>query len=298
METKHAVIISDVLDCLKRIPNDSIQLIIADPPYNIDIAEWDSYDNYIEWASRWIEESYRVLSRTGNLILFGGFQFENAGRGDLFELVHYIRSQTQLKLVNVIIWYYKNGISARRFFSNRHEEIMWFAKTKKYTFNLDDIRIKYDDATLELYKRDKRLNPENLKKGKNPTNVWEISRLNSNSLERVGHPTQKPYAIIERLVKGLSSEGDMVMDIFAGSAISTRVCIETGRNSISCDKDLKTLEYANEQLKRCKNKDYLYTNDITHFFFFFLLHHLGELFSNRLAREKIMHQTGYCESGK
>ena len=265
METKHAVIICDVLDCLKQIPDNSIQLIIADPPYNIDIAEWDSYDNYIEWASQWIEESYRVLSKTGNLVLFGGFQFENAGRGDLFELVHYIRSHTQLKLVNVIIWYYKNGISARRFFSNRHEEIMWFAKTKKYTFNLDDIRVKYDDATLELYKRDKRLNPDNLEKGKNPTNVWEISRLNSNSLERVGHPTQKPYAIIERLVRGLSSEGDTVMDLFAGSTISTRVCIEAGRNSISCDKDSKTLEYANEQLARCTTRDFVYSNDISYF---------------------------------
>lgn len=266
METKHVVVISDVLDCLKQIPDNSIQLIIADPPYNIDIAEWDSYDNYIEWASQWIEEAYRVLARTGNLVLFGGFQFENVGRGDLFELVHYIRSCTQLKLVNVIIWYYKNGISARRFFSNRHEEIMWFAKTKKYTFNLDDIRIKYDAETLELYKRDKRLNPENLNKGKNPTNVWEISRLNSNSLERVGHPTQKPYAIIERLVKGLSSEGDTVLDMFAGSAISTRVCIETGRNSISCDKDPTTLEYANEQLKRCINKNFMYTNDIAQYY--------------------------------
>ena len=81
----------------------------------------------------------------------------------------------------------------------------------------------------------------------------------------MGHPTQKPYAIIERLVRGLSSEGDTVMDLFAGSAISTRVCIEAGRNSISCDKDSKTLEYANEQLARCTTRDFVYSNDISYF---------------------------------
>lgn len=135
------------------------------------------------------------FKKTGNIVIFGGFQFENPNRADLLELVHYIRNHTEFKLVNVIIWYYKNGITARRFYANRHEEIMWFAKSKKYTFNLDDVRFKYDDETLELYKKDKRLKLESLLKGKNPTNVWEISRLNSNSQERVRHPTQKPQQI-------------------------------------------------------------------------------------------------------
>lgn len=247
IEPRHAVIIDDTVNILKALPDDSVQLIIADPPYNIDIAEWDSYDDYVKWASEWINESFRVLKKTGNLIIFGGFQFDNSGRGDLLELVHYIRHSTKFRLVNVIIWYYKNGISARRFFSNRHEEIMWFSKTKKYIFNLDDIRIKYDDETLKLYKKDKRLNHSNLEKGKNPTNVWEISRLNSNSLERVGHPTQKPKAIIERIVKSMSNENDIVLDLFAGSAITINVCTELNRKSINCDIDPMTLEYASLQ---------------------------------------------------
>lgn len=264
METQHTVVISDVVECLKRLPDESVQLIIADPPYNIDIAEWDNYDNYIEWAQDWIQECYRVLKKTGNLVIFGGFQFENSGRGDLLELVHYIRNNTKFKLVNVIIWYYKNGISARRFYSNRHEEIMWFAKTNKYKFNLDDVRVKYDPETLELYKRDKRLNPANLEKGKNPTNVWEISRLNSNSLERVGHPTQKPEAIITRIVRSMSDQGDLVLDIFAGSAITFKVCVQEGRDSICCDKSAEVLQYAEKQMNRIKNQeaDYAYSNDL------------------------------------
>lgn len=252
MDTKHKIVISDVLECLKKIPDESIQLIVADPPYNIDIADWDYCDDYIEWAAQWINEAYRVLKKTGNIVIFGGFQFENRNRADLLELVHYIRNNTEFKLINVIIWYYKNGITARRFYANRHEEIMWFAKSKKYIFNLDEVRIKYDEETLELYKKDKRLKLENLLKGKNPTNVWEISRLNSNSKERVGHPTQKPQQIIERIVKSMSDQGDMVLDIFAGSAITLKVCIENGRNSISCDKDIMLKEYVEKQLMMIK----------------------------------------------
>lgn len=261
METQHTVIVSDVVECLRQLPDESVQLIIADPPYNIDIAEWDNYDNYIEWAQDWIQECYRVLKKTGNIVIFGGFQFENSGRGDLLELVHYIRNNTNFKLVNVIIWYYKNGISARRFFSNRHEEIMWFAKTNKYKFNLDDVRVKYDLATLELYKRDKRLNPANLEKGKNPTNVWEISRLNSNSLERVGHPTQKPEAIIKRIVRSMSDKGDLVLDIFAGSAVTFKVCVEEERNSVCCDKSTELLKYSEKQKDRLKKSNCVYTCD-------------------------------------
>lgn len=265
-KNRQAIIVSDVVECLKQLPDESVQLIIADPPYNIDIAEWDNYENYTEWASQWINESFRILKNTGNMVIFGGFQFENSGRGDLLELVHYIRNHTDFKLVNVIIWYYRNGISARRFYSNRHEEIMWFAKSTKYIFNLDDVRVKYDPETLELYKRDKRLNPENLEKGKNPTNVWEISRLNSNSLERVGHPTQKPEAIIERLVRSMSNKGDLVLDIFAGSAVTLKVCIEQERESIGCDISPDVLKYAELQRKKVQNCSYTYLNDVSSFF--------------------------------
>lgn len=261
MNTKHKIYVDDILNCLKKLPDESVQLIIADPPYNIDIAEWDSYDDYIEWASEWIHEAYRVLKKTGNIVIFGGFQFENPNRADLLELVHYIRNYTELNLVNVIIWYYKNGITARRFFANRHEEIMWFAKSRKYVFNLDDVRIKYDEETLNLYKRDKRLKFENLLKGKNPTNVWEISRLNSNSRERVGHPTQKPQQIIERIVKSMSDPGDVVLDMFAGSAITLKVCIENDRDSILCDCDSTLKSNVEKQIKKLK-ENYKYKVEI------------------------------------
>jgi site-specific DNA-methyltransferase (adenine-specific) len=134
-------------------------------------------------------------------------------------------------------------MSAHRFFANRHEEAIWLSKTNKYFFDLDSVRVPFDEATKELYKKDKRLIAENIDKGKNPTNVWEIGRLNGNSVERVGHPTQKPLELIRRFVKGLSYPGSLVLDFFAGSGTTGRVCIEESRNSILVDSDPQMLEY-------------------------------------------------------
>lgn len=174
--------------------------------------------------------------------------------------MHYLRHKTNLLFVNLIIWYYKTGMGAHRFFSNRHEEILWYAKTKKYYFNLDSVRIPFDERTKEMYKRDKRLNPVSIEKGKNPTNVWQIERLISNSWERVGHPTQKPLEVIRRLVKGLSYPGSLVLDFFAGSGTTGRVCIEENRHSILVDNDPKTLNYFNKHIEKMKLKFNMFVN--------------------------------------
>src|ERR1051325_2757085 len=175
--TIHAVQIADCCDLLRQIPSGSIQLIICDPPYNINLAEWDNLRDYTQWASVWLKESERVLADTGSIAIFGGLQYQSeAGTGDLLDILMHMRSNSEMLLANLIIWYYANGMSAHRFFANRHEEIAWFAKTRKYTFNLDAVRIPFDEATKAMYLRDKRLNPESVAKGKNPTNVWKIGR--------------------------------------------------------------------------------------------------------------------------
>lgn len=206
--------IMDCCDFLKQIPDKSVQLICIDPPYNLELAAWDIYDNYIEWASKWIDEAYRVLSDSGSIVIFGGIQFRDVKSGDIIDIIQYVRHHTKFKLINTIIWHYKNGMSANRYFANRHEEAIWLAKTNNYYFDLDSVRVQYSDEQLALALKDKRLNPENTMKGKNPTNVWEIGRLNGNSKERVGHPTQKPVEIIDRFIKSLSYPGSVVLDFF------------------------------------------------------------------------------------
>ena len=249
-ETVHAVFSSDCLDVLREIPDNSVQLIICDPPYNILMADWDEHSDYLEWARHWLHEAKRVLADSGNLVIFGGLQYQGeAGSGDLLSLIHEIRAKKLFNLVNLIIWNYPNGMGAQRFFANRHEEIVWFTKSTKYFFDLDAVREPFDEITKREYLKDKRLRPESIEKGKNPSNVWRIGRLNGNSLERVGHPTQKPIALIERIVKSLSWEGSVVLDFFAGSAVTSRVCIEQRRHSISVDRDPIIVEYFKQHMR-------------------------------------------------
>lgn len=253
-KTIHAIFTEDSVKFLKKIPDSSVQLILIDPPYNLDLDYWDTYDNYLEWAKQWLDEIFRILSDTGNCVIFGGFQYQDLKKGDLLEVLHYTRHHTKLRFVNLVIWYYKNGMSAHRFFANRHEEAIWLSKTKKYYFDLDSVRVPYTEEQKKAALRDKRLIPENVEKGKNPTNVWEIGRLNGNSKERVGHPTQKPIELIRRFVRGLSYEGSTVLDFFGGSGTTGRVCIEEGRNSIMIDTDDKIFSYFDEHIKNMDSK--------------------------------------------
>ncbi|WP_024511757.1 site-specific DNA-methyltransferase [Bradyrhizobium sp. ARR65] len=247
--TSHIIAVEDCLTLLRGIPSGSIQLVICDPPYNINVAAWDDRTHYVDWAGQWLSEVERVLAPSGNFALFGGLQYQGeAGSGDLISLIGWMRQHSTMLLANLIIWNYPNGMSAHRFFANRHEEIAWFAKSPKYYFDLDAVRTKLDAKTLARYKRDKRLNPDHLDKGINPTNVWKIPRLNGNSRERVGHPTQKPKRLIERLVCALSYPGSTVLDFFAGSGVTSRVAIETRRHSISADADAMFPSYFGRHL--------------------------------------------------
>lgn len=248
--SEHVVVVRDCLELLAELPDASVQLILCDPPYNIRMADWDERGDYLHWAARWLAEAERVLAPTGSLALFGGLQFQaEAGSGDLLTLLSHLRQVESLRLVNLIVWNYPNGMSAQRFFANRHEEIAWLAKSGDYYFDLDSVREPYDEATRQAYLRDKRLRPESVEKGRNPTNVWQMKRLNGNARERVGHPTQKPRAVIRRLIRALSYPGSVVLDFFAGSAVTARVAMEERRHSVSSDRDPAVLDHLRQQLE-------------------------------------------------
>lgn len=253
-KTIHSTVTMDCCEFLAQLPDKSVQLIVCDPPYNIQLAHWDSHQDYLAWASRWLAEAERVLSESGSIAIFGGLQYQTeAGSGDLLTLLSHLRKSSQMRLVNLIIWNYPNGMGAHRFFASRHEEIAWFAKSKNYYFDLDAVREKFDEETKKAYMRDKRLRPESIEKGKNPSNVWKMMRLNGNSKERVGHPTQKPRAVIQRLIRALSFPGSVVLDFFAGNGVTARVAIEEGRHSISCDLDPQMKIYLGKQVESLRN---------------------------------------------
>jgi site-specific DNA-methyltransferase (adenine-specific) len=254
--TTHSVVQSDCLELLARIPSESVQLIVCDPPYNINMADWDDRPDYLHWAREWLRESERVLADSGSLVIFGGLQYQGeAGSGDLLTLMSDLRQHSGMRLVNLIVWNYPQGMGAHRFFAGRHEEIVWFAKTSRYFFDLDAVREPFGANEKARYLKDKRLRTESIEKGKNPGNVWRIARLNGNSKERVGHPTQKPREIIQRLVRGLSYEGSTVLDFFAGSGVTTAVAIAERRHSISGDVDASLPEYLKLHLSAMAGDD-------------------------------------------
>ncbi len=240
-------LIGDVVDQLALIPSASVRLIICDPPYNIQLADWDQHTHYADWCVRWLTECQRILLPNGSLALFGGMQYQSEQGGDLLDLIPILRQQLGMRLVNMIIWNYPNGMSAHRFFANRHEEIAWFTNGKNYVFNLDAVREPYDEKTKQAYYRDQRLRKETIDKGRNPTNVWQIPRLHAQSKERTGHPTQKPRALIRRLMLALSNQGDLVVDPFAGSGVTLRVAAELGRQAVGIDRASQLHQYVNHQ---------------------------------------------------
>jgi site-specific DNA-methyltransferase (adenine-specific) len=101
--TTHTVAVADALDVLRKIPDNSIQLVICDPPYNINVASWDDMVHYVDWAGKWIREVERVLSDSGNFVLFGGLQYQGeAGSGDLLSLISWMKCCSRILLFGII----------------------------------------------------------------------------------------------------------------------------------------------------------------------------------------------------
>src|SRR5262245_22120207 len=103
--TSHIVAVGDCLESLRTIPDQSIQLVICDPPYNTSVAAWDDLEHYVDWAGRWLREVERVLKPSGNFVLFSGLQYQDeAGSGDLLSLMSWMRQHSKMRLANLIIW--------------------------------------------------------------------------------------------------------------------------------------------------------------------------------------------------
>lgn len=240
----------DCLEGMKLIPDESIDLIIADPPYNIEIrgSEWDKVENFIEWSEKLNDEYLRVLKPTGNLFIYGTFPIKTfTYEGDISDIYLNLRKRNVMR--EVIIWYYKTGNTSKYYYPSRYDVILWAVKSKDYTFNVDAVRIPYDEVILNKYKKDKRLNHETLEKGKIPDNVWIINRVNGSAKEKVDHPSQKPLEICERIIKGHSNEGDIVLIPFCGSGSECVSSKMLNRKFIAFETEPKYIQIANQRLE-------------------------------------------------
>lgn len=212
----------EAIEKLKELANDSVDLIIADPPYNLNKdygnkSDSKSFDEYINFTKEWTTEATRILKPTGTIYVFMGFRF-------ISYLYQILENDNFLYFNNWICWFYTQGIGKKKGFSPRHDDILMFTKSKDFTFNLDDVRVpqKYYRSINNM-------------RGANPGDVWEFSHIHYCQENRQNHPTQKPEGLMERMILASSNENDLVIDPFAGSGTTLRVCQQLNRNCLGIE---------------------------------------------------------------
>ena len=217
----------DILKGINKIPDNFFDLIVADPPYCLGKNYGNNSDQlkpkeYLEWSKNWVDVVIPKLKNTGSFYIFLSWQYSP----EIFS-----HMKTKLLMINEIIWDRRvpsMGGSTRKF-SSVHDNIGFFAKTKRYYFNIDSVRIPYDAETKRLRTRSIFVGKKWLEIGYNPKDLWSNSRIHAEDPEREDHPTQKPLEIIERIIKASSPLGGKVLDPFMGSGTTAIACKKLSR---------------------------------------------------------------------
>ncbi|HOQ32591.1 MAG TPA: DNA methyltransferase [Candidatus Hydrogenedens sp.] len=243
--------LGDCIKIMQNMPDNCIDLVFADPPFNIGI-KYDvhndnmPYEEYYNWSMQWISECYRLLKKNGSIYIAIGDEF--AGE------ISIILKKTGFYFRNWIIWYYTFGQNQRKKFNRAHTHILYFTKDKeKFTFNDKDIRI---PSARQIVYRDKRANPI----GKIPDDVWQFSRVCGTFKERIGsHPCQMPEDLLELIIKTSSNMGDIILDPFGGTGTTSAVAKKLNRKYITIEISKKyyeiILKRLNGEIKEMKKNN-------------------------------------------
>lgn len=236
MKNNIQLVNGDAIETMRSLESGSFDLIIADPPYNLkkdygNQSDSKSFEEYIDFTSQWTRQASRLLKPSGTLYVFMGFRF-------ISYLYQILEREQQLRFNNWICWYYTQGMGKRKGFSPRHDDILMFTKSDKFTFNLDAIRIPQ-----------KSYRSVNNMRGANPGDVWEFSHVHYCQENRQAHPTQKPEGLIERMVLASSHETDAVLDPFAGSGTTLRVCQQLRRSCLGIELNPDYVQMARNRLE-------------------------------------------------
>jgi bstYI methyltransferase len=257
----------DSFKLLKKIPDNSVNMIISSPPYCMG-KEYESLTDdeksFIDKHKIILPEVVRILKKGGSLCWQIGYHVKNSEVIPLDILVYNIimefnsnfSKNEKMKLRNRIIWTFGHGLHSKKRLSGRHEIILWFTKGDEYTFNLDDIRIPQKYPGKTHHKGEKKGKISGNPNGKNPSDVWrelvedvwDIPNVKFNHPEKTAHPCQFPSAIPIRLVKALTNVGDIVMDPFMGSGTSAIASIITDRNFIGVELNNNYFEITKQRI--------------------------------------------------
>jgi len=242
----------DCLNLLKSIPDESVQLIVTSPPYNIG-KEYEKkldLDLYLEQQAQVIGECVRALSPTGSICWQVGNYVDKGAIIPLDTILYPIFSGLGLRMRNRIIWHFEHGLHCSRRFSGRYETIIWFTKSDEYTFNLDPVRVPQKYPGKKYFKGPKAGQYSSNPLGKNPGDLWIIPNVKSNHVEKTEHPCQFPVELIERLVLSLTDEGDWVLDPFLGTGTSIIAAIRHKRRGAGAETVPKYIEIARQRIQQ------------------------------------------------
>jgi site-specific DNA-methyltransferase (adenine-specific) len=252
------ILTGDCLRVLAELPEASVDLAFADPPFNIGY-EYDVYDDrkakadYLAWTEKWLRAVRRVLKPTGSFYVAIGDEYAAETKVRLDEM--------GLTLRNWIVWHYTFGVHCTKKFSRSHAHIFYYVvDPKRFTFHADAVRV--PSARQTTY-ADKRANPrgrlpddtwvlrpqEDARLFPSDSDTWYVSRVCGTFRERKGHPCQMPEAVLERIVRASSNPGDLVLDPFSGSGTTLAVARRLGRHYLGIELSEQYAEQTRRRLE-------------------------------------------------
>jgi len=238
---------ANCFDILPKIPDESVDLVVTDPPYGINYDKWDKLDDFISFTDIWIKECFRILKSTGTMWSFMNY-------GNIFNFVPILRKYGNVHLENWVIWARQKGRGSSKHLKSQREDIFHTTKSDKFTWNnlkvLREVAWPYrkngEPRGWFLDEFGKRVRWTGL------GNVWVYTApfWGSKDDKRM-HSAQKPLLLIERLILLSSNEKDVVLDPFSGSGTTAVACNNLNRNFICVEKDK---EYYNSSVRRLERE--------------------------------------------
>ncbi len=233
----HKIYQGDAIEILQNnIENNSVDLIFVDPPYNIGKNfngrkdKWKSDEDYLNWCYQWIDLLLKKLKKTGSLYIMTSTQF----------IPHFdIYLRDKIEILSRIVWSYdSSGVQAKNYYGSMYEPILFCVKDRNnYTFNSDEILVEAKTGSKRKLIDYRKNPPQPYNTKKVPGNVWNYPRVRYRMAEYENHPTQKPIALLERIIKASTNEGDIVLDPFSGTFTTSYVAKKLKRKSIGIEID-------------------------------------------------------------
>ena len=244
----------DAVAYMKTLKSGSVDLIFADPPYNINKAAWDTFASqkeYVEWSMSWIKEAHRVLSDRGSLYI--------CGFSEILADLKWAASSL-FKGCKWLVWFYRNKGNLGNDWGRSHESILHLRKSEKFIFNIDEVRIAYNSHTVKYPKRTQaetsQFSNGNKKEytwepnplGAKPKDVLEIPTISNGSWEKTIHTTQKPVELLRKIILSSSNEDSIILDPFGGSGTTYAVAEAYKRKWLGTELELPYCEVIKERV--------------------------------------------------